>query len=69
MCVVTGAAQGSRDWAEGSRIALQLAGRGATLILCDMDGEKVRTVASEIREGGKQAYAYAVDCSKREEVY
>ena len=64
VCVVTGAAQGL-----GRSIALQLAGRGATLVLWDIDGEKVRTVASEIREGGRQAYAYVVDCSKREEVY
>ena len=64
VCVVTGAAQGL-----GRRIALQLAGCGATLILWDIDGEKVRAVASEIREGGRQAYAYVVDCSKREEVY
>ena len=64
VCVVTGAAQGLGRW-----IALQLAGRGATLVLWDIDGEKVRTVASEIREGGRQAYAYVVDCSKREEVY
>ena len=32
-------------------------------------GEKVRAVAGEIREGGREAYPYVVDCSKKEDVY
>ena len=64
VCVVTGAAQGL-----GRQIALQLAECGATLVLWDIDKEKVRSVASEIREGGRDAYPYVVDCSNREEVY
>ena len=64
VCVVTGAGQGL-----GRHIALQLAECGATLVLWDVNGEKVRSVAREIRESGGNAHAYVVDCSRREDVY
>ena len=64
VCLVTGAGQGL-----GRQLALQLAECGATLVLWDIDGEKVRAVAGEIREGGREAHPYVVDCSKKEDVY
>ena len=65
VCVVTGAGQGL-----GRHLALQLAADcGATVVLWDVNGEKVRAVAREITEAGGTAHAYVVDCSVREEVY
>ena len=64
VCLVTGAGQGL-----GRQFALQLAECGATLVLWDIDGEKVRAVAGEIRESGREAYPYVVDISKKEDVY
>ena len=64
VCLVTGAGQGL-----GRQLALQLAECGATLVLWDIDGERVRAVAGEIREGGREAHPYVVDCSKKEDVY
>ena len=64
VCLVTGAGQGL-----GRQLALQLAGCGATLVLWDINGDKVRAVADEIREAGREAHPYVVDCSKKEEVY
>ena len=65
ICLVTGAAQGL-----GRHLALQLATEwGATLVLWDIDEEKVRAVEREIRGAGGTAHAYVVDCSEREAVY
>jgi all-trans-retinol dehydrogenase (NAD+) len=64
ICLVTGAGQGL-----GRLLALQLADCGASLVLWDIDGEKVHSVAEEVREKGREAHSYVVDCSKREEVY
>ena len=64
VCLVTGAGQGL-----GRQLALQLAECGATLVLWDIDGDKIRAVADEIREAGRKAHPYVVDCSKKEEVY
>ena len=64
VCVVTGAGQGL-----GRHLALQLAECGATLVLWDINEEKVHAVAREIRERGGEAHSYVVDCSEREEVY
>lgn len=50
-------------------MALQLFHCGATLVLWDIDGEKIQAVAKEIREAGGSAYPYVVDCSKKEDVY
>lgn len=38
-------------------------------MLWDIDGEKIRDVAGEIREAGGSAHPYVVDCSKKEDVY
>lgn len=53
----------------GRQLSLQLSKCGATLVLWDIDGEKIRSVAAEIRESGGAAHSYVVDCSKKEEVY
>ena len=53
----------------GRQLSLQLAQCGATLVLWDIDGEKTAAVVEEIRANGGAAYAYVVDCSKKEEVY
>lgn len=53
----------------GRQLALQLSECGATLVLWDIDGKKVRSVAGEIREAGGAAHSYVVDCSKKEDVY
>lgn len=64
VCLVTGAGQGL-----GRHLALLLSDCGATLVLWDIEGDKVRAVAEEIRERGREAHPYVVDCSKKEEVY
>ena len=38
-------------------------------MLWDIDGEKISSVAEEIRKEGGGAHPYVVDCSKREDVY
>ena len=60
MCVLQGL---------GRQLSLQLAKCGATLVLWDIDGEKIAAVAEEIRSTGARAHAYVVDCSKKEDVY
>ncbi len=62
--LVTGAGQGL-----GRLLALKFAECGSTLVLWDINEEKVQAVAEEIRAMGNDAYAYVCDCSNREEVY
>lgn len=64
ICLVTGAGQGL-----GRQLALKFAECGSTLVLWDINEEKVQAVAEEIRAKGNDAFAYVCDCSKREEVY
>lgn len=64
VCLVTGAGQGL-----GRQLALKFADCGATLVLWDINEEKVFSVAEEVRALGNEAFAYVCDCSKREEVY
>ena len=64
IALVTGAAQGL-----GREIAFKLAECGATLVLWDINEEKVRSVCNELKVLGGEAFAYRVDCSKREEIY
>ena len=64
IALVTGAAQGL-----GREIAFKLAQCGATLVLWDINDEKVRGVCDELKALGRKAFAYRVDCSKREDIY
>jgi all-trans-retinol dehydrogenase (NAD+) len=64
LCLVTGAGQGL-----GRQLALQMADCGASLVLWDIDEEKVKSVAEEVKSKCREAHVYVVDCSKREEVY
>lgn len=66
VCLVTGAAQGL-----GRQLALKFAECGATLVLWDVNEEKVFEVAEEVRALGlgNEAFAYKCDCSSREDVY
>lgn len=64
VCLVTGAAQGL-----GRQLALKFAECGATMVLWDINEEKVFSVAEEVRGLGNEAFAYVCDCSNREEVY
>jgi 3-oxoacyl-[acyl-carrier protein] reductase len=54
--IITGAAQGI-----GRAVALELAERGANLLLADIQSAKVESVAAEIRASGSKATATAVD--------
>lgn len=64
VCLVTGAAQGL-----GRQLALKFAECGATIVLWDINEEKVFAVAEEVRALGNEAFAYVCDCSSREDVY
>jgi acetoacetyl-CoA reductase/3-oxoacyl-[acyl-carrier protein] reductase len=57
--VITGAGHGI-----GRATALRLAGEGADLALLDRDGEAVEGTAVEVRELGRKALAYTVDCTE-----
>jgi 2-hydroxycyclohexanecarboxyl-CoA dehydrogenase len=54
--LVTGAGQGI-----GRAIALELAGRGADVTVCDLNPETVRKAADDIQALGRQAQALVVD--------
>lgn len=54
--VVTGAAQGN-----GEAIAKGLSALGATVILADLNPEKLAAVQAEIQATGQQAYAYVLN--------
>ena len=64
VCLVTGAGQGI-----GRLIALKFAERGSTIVLWDINEEKVRAVAEEIRAMGNEVFPYVCDCSNRNEVH
>ena len=63
--LVTGAAQGL-----GKALAFKFAQYGAsTLVLWDIQEEKLGTVRDELRALGHEVFAYTVDCSKRDEIH
>lgn len=62
VAIVTGAAQGI-----GRAIALELARKGANVILADIDIQKANKVAIDIRKMGYQGLAIKVDVTNSEE--
>uniref|UniRef100_A0A8C3RPT2 Short-chain dehydrogenase/reductase 3 n=1 Tax=Chelydra serpentina TaxID=8475 RepID=A0A8C3RPT2_CHESE len=66
ICLITGTASAK---GLGRRFALELAQRGATLVLWDIDTDGNEKTAVQVRELGAQAYAYTCDVSQREDVY
>ncbi|OFZ13610.1 MAG: beta-ketoacyl-ACP reductase [Bdellovibrionales bacterium RBG_16_40_8] len=61
--LVTGAARGI-----GEAIAMRLARAGSTVLLFDVQKDKIENVAQSINKLGLQAYAYAVDVSNKAQV-
>lgn len=66
ICLITGTASKK---GLGRRFALELAQRGATLVLWDIDTDGNEKTAVQVRELGAKAYAYTCDVSQREDVY
>ena len=65
ICLITGAAQGL-----GKGFALEFARRNAVLVLWDIQEDKLKATADEIREEfGSKVYTYVCDCSSREDIY
>ncbi len=65
ICLVTGAAEGL-----GRQLAFEFARRNAVLVLWDIQEEKMKAVAEEIKEStGSKVYCYVCDLSNREEIY
>jgi NAD(P)-dependent dehydrogenase (short-subunit alcohol dehydrogenase family) len=63
VALVTGAASGI-----GEAIAVQLADRGAKVIVADLNGDAAEKVAGAIKAKGAEAAALAVDVAKAEQV-
>lgn len=64
VALVTGAGQGI-----GRGIALRLAKDGADIAIADLNEEKMRAVADEVRALGRKATIFKVDVTKRDDVY
>lgn len=64
VALITGAGQGI-----GRGIALRLASDGADIAIVDIDDEKSKAVAKEVRALGRKATTFRADVSKRDEVY
>ncbi len=62
--LITGAGQGI-----GRGIALRLASDGADIAIVDIDDEKSKAVAKEVRALGRKVTTYRADVSKRDQVY
>lgn len=62
--LVTGAGQGI-----GRAIALRLARDGADIAIADLNDEKTRMVAGEVRKIGRKATTFKADVSDRSQVY
>ncbi len=63
VCLVTGSAQGL-----GREIALKFAESGSTMVLWDIDQQKLESVGEEITKMGCEVFTYAVDCGNRHQV-
>jgi 3-oxoacyl-[acyl-carrier protein] reductase len=63
VAVVTGSARGI-----GRAIALELARRGADLVITDIDEEQARRTAEEIASTGRRSLALRCDVAQRDEV-
>jgi NAD(P)-dependent dehydrogenase (short-subunit alcohol dehydrogenase family) len=64
VALVTGAGQGI-----GRAIALRLANDGADIAIADLNDEKMRKVADEVKAVGRKATVVRADVSKRDDVY
>jgi meso-butanediol dehydrogenase/(S,S)-butanediol dehydrogenase/diacetyl reductase len=64
VALVTGAGQ-----VIGRAIALRLANDGADVAIADLNEEKMRTVADEVKAVGRKATVVRADVSKRDDVY
>ena len=63
IALITGGAQGL-----GRELALLFSSAGATVVIWDINEEKLRQTVSEITARGREAFGYVVDLSNREEV-
>ena len=64
VALITGAGQGI-----GRAIALRLARDGADIAIVDLNEEKTKAVADEVRAAGRKATTFKADVSKRDDVY
>lgn len=64
VALVTGGGQGI-----GRAIALRLANDGANIAVVDLNEDKTKAVADEVREMGRKATTFRADVSKRDDVY
>ncbi len=64
VALVTGAGQGI-----GRAIALRLARDGADIAIVDVNNEKMKSVADEIRATGRKVTTFKADVTKRDDVY
>ena len=61
--VITGGAQGI-----GFTMAKMLAGRGARVVLVDMNGEQLDSATAELKALGCEAYSYVANVAKEDDV-
>ncbi len=64
IALVTGAGQGI-----GRAIALRLARDGADIAIVDVNDEKMKSVADEVRAAGRKTTIFKADVTKRDDVY